>query len=109
MNPPYLLLTIRRDYIIEDALVQLQHKSHEDLKKQLKVKFVNEEGIDEGGVQKEFFQLAMRELIDPKYGAFFADQILSLSNLDRIVCWKMATTYNGPHLIFFYFFLCLPL
>lgn len=68
VNPPYLLLTIRRDYIIEDALVQLQNKSHEDLKKQLKVKFVNEEGIDEGGVQKEFFQLAMRELIDPKYG-----------------------------------------
>ncbi|KAF9946578.1 putative E3 ubiquitin-protein ligase HTD2, partial [Modicella reniformis] len=48
VNPPYLLLTIRRDYIIEDALVQLQNKSHEDLKKQLKVKFVNEEGIDEG-------------------------------------------------------------
>lgn len=48
--------------------MQLQHKTHEDLKKQLQIKFVNEEGIDEGGVQKEFFQLAMRELIDPKYG-----------------------------------------
>ena len=68
MNPPYLVLTIRRDFIIEDALVQLQNKTHEDLKKQLQIKFVNEEGIDEGGVQKEFFQLAMRELIDPKYG-----------------------------------------
>lgn len=79
VNPPYLLLTIRRDFIIEDALVQLQDKSHEDLKKQLKVKFVNEEGIDEGGVQKEFFQLAMRELIDPKYGTLFtkeAEQII---------------------------------
>ncbi|KAF9204525.1 putative E3 ubiquitin-protein ligase HTD2 [Haplosporangium sp. Z 27] len=80
VNPPYLLLTIRRDYIIEDALVQLQHKSHEDLKKQLKVKFVNEEGIDEGGVQKEFFQLAMRELIDPKYGMF-------VTNEDSRLCW----------------------
>ncbi|KAG0000763.1 putative E3 ubiquitin-protein ligase HTD2 [Entomortierella chlamydospora] len=80
VNPPYLLLTIRRDYIIEDALVQLQHKSHEDLKKQLKVKFVNEEGIDEGGVQKEFFQLAMRELIDPKYGMFEI-------NDDSRLCW----------------------
>ncbi|KAG0377616.1 putative E3 ubiquitin-protein ligase HTD2, partial [Mortierella sp. AD032] len=80
VNPPYLLLTIRRDYIIEDALVQLQHKSHEDLKKQLKVKFVNEEGIDEGGVQKEFFQLAMRELIDPKYGMF-------TMNDESRLCW----------------------
>lgn len=61
--------------------MQLQDKSHEDLKKQLKVKFVNEEGIDEGGVQKEFFQLAMRELIDPKYGMLFtekAEQIVSV-------------------------------
>ncbi|KAK3813070.1 MAG: hypothetical protein J3Q66DRAFT_42246 [Benniella sp.] len=80
VNPPYLLLTIRRDYIIEDALVQLQNKSHEDLKKQLKVKFVNEEGIDEGGVQKEFFQLAMRELIDPKYGMF-------VTNEESRLCW----------------------
>ncbi|KAG0086114.1 putative E3 ubiquitin-protein ligase HTD2 [Podila epicladia] len=80
VNPPYLLLTIRRDFIIEDALVQLQDKSHEDLKKQLKVKFVNEEGIDEGGVQKEFFQLAMRELIDPKYGMF-------KTNEESRLCW----------------------
>ncbi|KAF9334566.1 putative E3 ubiquitin-protein ligase HTD2 [Podila minutissima] len=80
VNPPYLLLTIRRDFIIEDALVQLQDKSHEDLKKQLKVKFVNEEGIDEGGVQKEFFQLAMRELIDQKYGMF-------KTNEESRLCW----------------------
>ncbi|KAG0245013.1 putative E3 ubiquitin-protein ligase HTD2 [Mortierella sp. GBA43] len=80
VNPPYLLLTIRRDYIIEDALVQLQNKSHEDLKKQLKVKFVNEEGIDEGGVQKEFFQLATRELMDPKYGMF-------VINEESRLCW----------------------
>ncbi|KAF9431462.1 putative E3 ubiquitin-protein ligase HTD2 [Entomortierella beljakovae] len=80
VNPPYLLLQIRRDRIIEDALVQLQNKSHEDLKKQLKVKFENEEGIDEGGVQKEFFQLAMRELIDPKYGMF-------VINEESHLCW----------------------
>ncbi|KAF9429612.1 putative E3 ubiquitin-protein ligase HTD2 [Podila epigama] len=80
VNPPYLHLTIRRDYLIEDALVQLQDKSHEDLKKQLKVKFVDEEGIDEGGVQKEFFQLAMRELIEPKYGMF-------TTNEETRLCW----------------------
>ncbi|KAF9586084.1 putative E3 ubiquitin-protein ligase HTD2 [Lunasporangiospora selenospora] len=78
--PPFLKLTIRRDHIIEDALVQLQHKTHEDLKKQLKVKFVDEEGIDEGGVQKEFFQLAMRELTDQKYGMF-------TTNEESRLCW----------------------
>jgi hypothetical protein len=32
------------------------------------VKFVGEEGIDEGGIQKEFFQLLMRQLFNPAYG-----------------------------------------
>ena len=34
----------------------------EDLKKPLKVQFVGEEGIDEGGVQKEFFQLIISQV-----------------------------------------------
>jgi ubiquitin-protein ligase E3 A len=40
------------------------------LKKQLKVQFVGEEAVDEGGVQKEFFQLVVREIFDTKYGIF---------------------------------------
>jgi ubiquitin-protein ligase E3 A len=48
--------------------LQLETKSTQDLKKQLRVQFVGEEGIDEGGVQKEFFQLIVRELFDPGYG-----------------------------------------
>lgn len=44
------------------------------MKKQLKVQFSGEEGVDEGGVQKEFFQLAIRELFDVKYGIFEANE-----------------------------------
>lgn len=40
------------------------------LKKPLKVQFVNEDAVDEGGVRKEFFQLVVQELFDPKYGMF---------------------------------------
>ena len=40
----------------------------EDLRKQLKVKFHGEDGIDEGGVQKEFFQLIIEELFNPEFG-----------------------------------------
>jgi hypothetical protein len=38
------------------------------LRKQLKVQFVGEDAVDEGGVQKEFFQLLVREMFDEKYG-----------------------------------------
>ncbi|KAI9308061.1 hypothetical protein BJ944DRAFT_124404 [Cunninghamella echinulata] len=70
VNSPYLVLEIRRDHIIEDTLQQLEEKSIHDLKKQLRIQFIGEEGVDEGGVQKEFFQLMVRELFDAKYGMF---------------------------------------
>ncbi|KAG7262513.1 hypothetical protein CRUP_000004 [Coryphaenoides rupestris] len=57
---PYLKLKVRRDHIIDDALVRLEMISMEnpsDLKKQLFVEFEGEQGVDEGGVSKEFFQL----------------------------------------------------
>lgn len=44
-----------------------------DLKKQLKVEFEGEEGVDEGGVQKEWFQLLVAELFSLKYGMFSQD------------------------------------
>lgn len=40
-----------------------------DLRKQLRVDFRGEEGIDEGGLQKEFFQLLVEKLFDPMHGA----------------------------------------
>lgn len=39
-----------------------------DLRKQLRVEFRDEEGIDEGGLQKEFFQLLIEKLFDPMNG-----------------------------------------
>ena len=49
----------------------MEDQSSHDLKKQLRVQFIGEEGIDEGGVQKEFFQLCIKELFDPMYGTYF--------------------------------------
>ncbi|KAE9321277.1 Ubiquitin-protein ligase [Phytophthora rubi] len=75
-SSPYLVLKVRRENIVEDAMQQLVHlsSSAETLKKPLKVKFVGEEGIDEGGVQKEFFQILIRQLLDPAYGMFTYDE-----------------------------------
>ena len=44
----------RRLTVTKKALVMLPD---EDLKKPLRVQFVGEEGIDEGGLQKEYFQV----------------------------------------------------
>ena len=42
----------------------------QDLKKQLYVEFEDEQGIDEGGVSKEFFQLVVEEIFNPDIGKF---------------------------------------
>ncbi|KAK7870299.1 hypothetical protein R5R35_011808 [Gryllus longicercus] len=76
MNP-YLRLKVRRDHIIDDALVELEMVAMEnpkDLKKQLVVEFEGEQGIDEGGVSKEFFQLVVEEIFNPDYGMFTLNQ-----------------------------------
>ena len=36
----------------------------------IRVVFAGEPGQDEGGVQKEFFQLLIRSLVDPDYAMF---------------------------------------
>ncbi|KAK5931263.1 hypothetical protein CgunFtcFv8_027425 [Champsocephalus gunnari] len=73
---PYLKLKVRRDHIIDDALVRLEMISMEnpsDLKKQLFVEFEGEQGVDEGGVSKEFFQLVLEEIFNPDIGMFSYD------------------------------------
>eukprot|EP00854_Cymbomonas_tetramitiformis_P005952 gene5952-7156_t len=69
---PYLVLKVRREHLIMDTLHQIQRRP-EDLKKPLKVHFVGEEGVDEGGVQKEFFQLLIRQIFDPNFCMFSYD------------------------------------
>nr|KAJ3421068.1 hypothetical protein HK105_004575 [Polyrhizophydium stewartii] len=72
---PFLVLDVRRNRLVDDVLDQILRKEA-DLKKPLKVRFVGggEEGQDQGGVQKEFFQILVAQLLDPGYGMFVYDE-----------------------------------
>lgn len=50
----YLNIEVRRDRLLEDTLNALIREGL-NFRKPLKLKFQGEPGIDEGGVQKEFF------------------------------------------------------
>ncbi|GFO15970.1 ubiquitin-protein ligase e3a-like [Plakobranchus ocellatus] len=70
---PFLRVRVRRDHIVDDALVNLEMIAMEypgDFRKQLFVEFEGEQGLDEGGVSKEFFQLIVEELFNPDIGMF---------------------------------------
>lgn len=69
VNFAYLSIEIRRDLLIEDTLNSLIRENI-NFRKPLRVKFVNEPGVDEGGVKKEFFYILLKQLFDPSYNMF---------------------------------------
>lgn len=65
---------IRREFLLEDAFRHLAHKG-EDIKQRLRIQFVDtnyiiEEGVDGGGLFKEFMTLVTQQAFDPQYACF---------------------------------------
>ncbi|XP_009077375.1 PREDICTED: probable E3 ubiquitin-protein ligase HERC4 isoform X3 [Acanthisitta chloris] len=90
---PCLILMVRRDNIVGDAVEVLRKTKNVDYKKPLKVIFVGEEAVDAGGVRKEFFLLIMRELLDPKYGMFrYYEESRLIWFSDKITVENFGTT-----------------
>eukprot|EP01129_Flabellula_baltica_P001701 TRINITY_DN11637_c0_g1_i1.p1 TRINITY_DN11637_c0_g1~~TRINITY_DN11637_c0_g1_i1.p1 ORF type:complete len:421 (+),score=88.38 TRINITY_DN11637_c0_g1_i1:913-2175(+) len=67
-----LIFSIRRDYLLQDSLDSIIASSYEPerLLSELHIKFDGEDGIDEGGVKKEWFQLLICEIFNLDYGMF---------------------------------------
>lgn len=64
------VLEVRRPHLLEDTLRAISSSSKGLLLRPLKVQFVGEPGVDEGGLTKEFFQLLIESLFDENYGMF---------------------------------------
>lgn len=60
---------------VQDALSEISRQRYRDLTKPLRVHFIGEDGIDAGGVKKEFFQLLVTELLCPDYGMLVYQQV----------------------------------
>ena len=65
----FLIINVRRKNLIEDTLNEVS-KPGIKLQNPIKVRFIGEQGVDEGGVRKEFFLLFIRQIFDPDYGMF---------------------------------------
>ncbi|KAG2391709.1 E3 ubiquitin-protein [Vigna angularis] len=59
-----LRISVRRAYVLEDSYNQLRMRSTQDLKGRLTVHFQGEEGIDAGGLTREWYQLLSRVIFD---------------------------------------------
>lgn len=69
----YLLLKVRRECLVEDSLKGVSEvvgTGGEEIKKGLRIEFKGEEGIDAGGLRKEWFLLLVREVFNPDHGMY---------------------------------------
>lgn len=61
---------VRRTRVLEDSYGAVMALTGEDLKRRLMVNFEGEDGLDYGGVSREWFFLLSHEIFNPSYGLF---------------------------------------
>ncbi|XP_055706386.1 E3 ubiquitin-protein ligase Smurf1 isoform X2 [Phlebotomus papatasi] len=91
-------LEVSRAEIFEESYRLIMKMRPKDMRKRLMVKFRGEEGLDYGGVAREWLHLLSREMLNPQYGLFqySRDDHYTLQiNTDSAV--------NPDHLSYFHF------
>ncbi|KAG2009924.1 ubiquitin-protein ligase, variant 2 [Coprinopsis cinerea AmutBmut pab1-1] len=63
-------IKVRRNRVMEDSYSAIMAQTGEDLKRRLMVSFDGEDGLDYGGVSREWFFLLSHEIFNPSYGLF---------------------------------------
>ena len=64
-------LIIKRSDIWSSTIKALSSVSIADfVNKKLKISFLGEEGVDNGGLTREWINLAIKEVFDPRFGLF---------------------------------------
>ncbi|KAJ6661093.1 hypothetical protein lerEdw1_016894, partial [Lerista edwardsae] len=68
--PQHIKITVSRKTLFEDSFQQIMSLSPQDLRRRLWVIFPEEEGLDYGGVAREWFFLLSHEVLNPMYCLF---------------------------------------
>lgn len=94
-----LQLNVRRAHVFEDSYQYLHRKTGDQIKYgKLSIRFYEEEGVDAGGVTREWFQILARQMFNPNYALFqpcAGDKLTYQPN--------RASAINPDHLSFFKF------
>jgi len=61
---PFFVVEIDREHLLEETFDAIKNAEASDLRRKLRIKFKGEEGVDAGGVTREFFALVSEELFD---------------------------------------------
>ncbi|KAK9466030.1 hypothetical protein V1512DRAFT_31791 [Lipomyces arxii] len=94
-----LALNVRRDQVFLDSYKAMYFKTGDEIKySKLNIRFHGEEGVDAGGLTREWFQVLARQMFNPDYALF--TPVAS----DRTTFHPNRTSgVNPEHLLFFKF------
>ena len=96
---PTLQLQVRREHVFHDSFRSLYFKSGDEMKfGKLSIRFHGEEGVDAGGVTREWFQVLSRQMFDPNYALF-----VPVSSDRTTFHPNKLSGINDEHLMFFKF------
>lgn len=69
-RPSSLRLNIRRQHVLQDSYHQLHLRTPQEMRGRMAVTFTGEEGVDAGGVTREWYSVLMRSLLDVNFSLF---------------------------------------
>jgi E3 ubiquitin-protein ligase HUWE1 len=96
---PPLQLSVRREHVFHDSFKSLYFKSGDEMKfGKLNIRFHGEEGVDAGGVTREWFQVLARQMFDANYALF-----IPVSSDRTTFHPNKLSGINDEHLMFFKF------
>lgn len=96
---PLLQLQVRREHVFHDSFKSLYFKTGEEMKfGKLSIRFHGEEGVDAGGVTREWFQVLARQMFDANYALF-----VPVSSDRTTFHPNKLSGINDEHLMFFKF------
>jgi hypothetical protein len=93
-----LRLNVRRDHVFEDSLNFFERlRTGEEVRRKLSINFDGEDGMDAGGLTREWYTVLAREMFNPNYALFTATG-------DGVTFQPNANShYHTHHLIYFKF------
>ena len=94
-------ISVSREYILQQSFVQFTALKLDELHRYMRIQFAGEQGIDAGGLEREWFQLVSLELLSPQLGMFSSSA--GDSNGGTFHINPLSGLFNEKHLEYFYF------
>jgi len=96
----HMRIQVRRDFLLSDSLVSVMSLGRDDLRKTWRFEFLGEEGVDAGGLAREWFQLVTEEIFNPDRGLWWSNEgsqmFMQINASSKLSC-------GNDHLVYFRF------